>query len=128
MANSSDNVLRLVPGTLIKGRKLGYKIEEPCAAGGSGVVYKATDEARTVVAIKFFLPLYEANLSTFKTASDQEAILTALEDLHKKELECLQHVHHPGIVKVLDHGSYLVGQNELLPPFDKLATLNFFVM
>ena len=98
----SEVALRLKPEKRIKGERFNYKITHPIGRGGSGIVYRSQCvETNADVAIKFFLPLYEINLSLFESSTTQQRTLYDLERFHKKELECLREVHHSYIVRVL---------------------------
>lgn len=71
-----DRILTLKPGKRIKGDRLTYTIADFAGREGSGVVYRASCiETAEDVAIKFFLPLYELNLTLFESSATQQAAL-----------------------------------------------------
>lgn len=121
--------LKLKEGRRIRGVHLNYRIISPIGRGGSGVVYKAQcEETHALVAIKFFLPLYELNLSLFDTSHTQQAALEDLREFFKKELQCLQEVQHPAIVRVYDNGTHRTTQGDLVPQLRSVQQVDFFVM
>ena len=104
----TESPLRLKKDKNIKGKRFNYEIKEPIGRGLSGVVYRAKcKETQSDVAIKYFLPFYQIkNLPLFKSSATQQNMLHESERFHKKEIECLQQVNHPTIVKILDIGTY----------------------
>jgi hypothetical protein len=89
----------------LKGRSFGsYRLEELIGIGGMGVVYRAQDEKGGNVAVKI---LYYA-------AGDNESI----EKRFDREIEILESLDHPGIVRLIDRGkqdSYMYIVMEYIP-------------
>lgn len=115
-------------GKKIRGDRFTYTVERFLASGGSGVVYVATCiETKLTVAIKFFLPLYELNLSLFDSSASQQRALQDATDYHRKELECLRQASHPSVVRLIDNGTYSPPKTELISELSRVQEIHFFV-
>ena len=121
--------LTIRKGKKLKGQTFSLEVDAYLDHGGSGIVYRGVcAETRDEVAIKFFLPLYQLNLSLFKSSATQRHAMEDLATFHRRELECLRRIRHPNIVEVIDSGVYRPAKTELLPELHSLTEINFFVM
>ena len=67
-------------------------------------------------------------MSLFDTSHTQQAALEGLREFFKKELQCLQEVQHPSIVRVYDNGTHRTTPGDLIPQLRSVQQIDFFVM
>lgn len=115
-------------GKSIKGRQFKYEIVKPIGTGLSGVVYRAKCIDRGFdVAIKFFLPLYDLKHHQLSSPESRRKAMEESVAFQRKEIDCLHHVHHSNIVRILDSGSYKPSKDELISKLNFFKEVNFIV-
>jgi HD superfamily phosphohydrolase len=120
--------INIKEGKNISGNQFKYKLGKPIGSGLGGVVYRATCAERQFdAAIKFFLPLYNLKHHQLSSPESQKQAMEDSINFQRKELQCLEHVHHTNIVRILDNGIYKVGQGELINKLSFFKEVNFIV-
>ena len=128
MSISDEQLLLLVSGKQIQGERFSYVIGERRGGGGSSVVYDAQcEDIKNQVIIKFFVPVYYLKSSHYHTPDEQKKALEELVHFYQKELESLHQINHPGIVRVIDSGTYTPSHSELTAPLASMDQVNFLV-
>lgn len=127
---SSEPLITLAAGTIIKGKSATYRIVGRLGGGGTGVVFRAENTATDqVVAVKFFLPVGHLQGERAQAPPlTQQRVFEEAQDLFRREVECLRHLRHPNIVPVLDTGEYRPAKGELAPFLGQPRHICFFTM